>query len=70
MCEDCKYMEWVGGGSKSQQTTFCTKLDEPFMVFLEDVCDEFTIKPPKPPKPAPPPGRILREPGLFQFNKK
>jgi hypothetical protein len=40
------------------------------MVFLEDVCDEFTIKPPKPPKPAPPPGRILREPGLFQFNKK
>ena len=64
-CEDCEFMTWVGGGSKSQQTTFCNKLDEPFMVYLEDVRDEFQEKT-NPEPPSPPPGRILKEPGFFQ----
>ena len=44
MCEDCIFMKWVGSGSKSQQMTYCTKIEPNFMVTLEDVCDEFEPK--------------------------
>ena len=39
-CEDCVFMEWIGSGSKKQQMTYCTRLEENVMVGLEDVCDE------------------------------
>ena len=44
MCEDCLFMKWIGGGSKKQQMTYCTRLKEKFMVGLEDVCDEYSEK--------------------------
>lgn len=44
MCEDCKHMQWVGNGSRKQQSTYCTKIEPNFMVYLEDVCDEFEPK--------------------------
>jgi hypothetical protein len=37
-------MEWVGSGSRKRQMTYCTKIKPNFLVFLEDVCDEFELK--------------------------
>ncbi len=41
MCEDCIFMKFVGSGSRSQQMTYCTKIEPNFIVMLEDVCDEY-----------------------------
>jgi len=43
-CEDCVHMEWVGTGSRTQQQTFCVKVEPRFEVCLEDVCDEHEEK--------------------------
>lgn len=50
-CETCKYMEWgweedgkfekITGGSKSQHIPFCLKMKEPFMINIDDYCDEY-----------------------------
>jgi predicted nucleotidyltransferase len=39
-CEDCHYCKKIGNNSNTQKTNVCTKLDEPFNVLLDDVCDE------------------------------
>lgn len=39
-CGDCKFMKWVGSGSRTQQTLYCTKIKPNFTIFLEDSCDE------------------------------
>lgn len=41
VCEDCKYLKWVGEGSRKQQMPYCTKIEPNFMVYLEDSCLEF-----------------------------
>jgi hypothetical protein len=40
-CDSCIFMKWVGSGSRSQQLTYCTKIEPNFLVCVEDVCDEF-----------------------------
>lgn len=40
-CDSCKHMKWIGGGSRNQQKTMCTKVEPNFQVYLEDKCDEF-----------------------------
>ena len=42
-CETCKYKKYVGSGSKNQQTLYCTKNVEMFMITLDDICDEHKL---------------------------
>jgi hypothetical protein len=41
VCEDCKFFKWIGSGSRNQQSTMCTKVTPNFVVYLEDICDEY-----------------------------
>jgi len=43
-CGECKYMEYVGTGSRKQQTTYCTKITPNFIISVDDICDEFEEK--------------------------